>query len=117
MKLLIFVLNHTEKLEDVVSAYVELGIPGATIVDSVGLGSVLSRELPIFAAFQSLMRESRASNKMLLSVVEDDLDEAAVVQVLEDICGPLSRSGGGLLFTVPVGSAYGFRTDEAPPAD
>jgi len=34
MKLLVFVLNKEELLDDVLEVYVEAGIPGATILDS-----------------------------------------------------------------------------------
>ena len=42
MKLLVFVLNREELLEQVLEAYVEAGISGATILDSEGMGRFLT---------------------------------------------------------------------------
>lgn len=55
MKLLVFVLNKEEYLEDVLEAYVEAGIPGATIIDSEGMGRFLAYEVPLFAGFKEFM--------------------------------------------------------------
>lgn len=49
MKLLVLFLNKVEKLEEVLEGYVEVGVSGATVVDSVGMGHILSEEVPIFA--------------------------------------------------------------------
>ena len=56
MKLLVFVLNKEELLEDVLTAYVEAGIPGATILDSEGMGRFLTYEVPLFADFKDFMK-------------------------------------------------------------
>ena len=41
--LMIFVLNREELLEEVLSGFLEIGIGGATILDSTGMGRVLSQ--------------------------------------------------------------------------
>ena len=40
MHILFLVLNKTEYLDDILSAFVKIGIKGATIIDSQGMGSV-----------------------------------------------------------------------------
>ena len=52
MKLIIFVLNQEERLEEILEAFLELGINGATILDSIGMGRILAHDIPIFAGFQ-----------------------------------------------------------------
>ena len=42
MKLLVLILNKVEKLEEVLEGYLEVGISGSTIIDSVGMWHVLS---------------------------------------------------------------------------
>ena len=49
MKLLILILNKVEKLKEVLEGFIEVGISGATIIDSVGMGHIISEEVPIFA--------------------------------------------------------------------
>jgi anti-anti-sigma regulatory factor len=45
MKLLVLFLNKVEKLEEVLEGYLEIDITGATVVDSVGMGHILSEEV------------------------------------------------------------------------
>jgi len=72
MKLLVFVLNNEEYLEEVLEAYVEAGITGSTILDSEGMGRFLTYEVPLFAGFKDFMKGNRPYNKTILSVVKDD---------------------------------------------
>jgi nitrogen regulatory protein PII len=107
MQLLVAVVNHEENVDDVLAGFVELGITGATILESRGMGRVLSREAPIFAGVRSLARESRAENRTLLCVVEDDKADAAIAMV-QEVCGDLSRPGAGIVFTLPIGRVVGL---------
>src|SRR5687768_10151097 len=59
MQLLVAVINHEEKVDDVLAGFLELGITGATIVGSEGMGRVLSHDVPIFAGVRSLTARSR----------------------------------------------------------
>ena len=107
MQLLVAVVNHEEFVDDVLAGFVELGITGATILESRGMGHVLSREAPIFAGVRSLASQSRAENRTLLCVVEDDKADAAIAMV-QEVCGDLSRPGAGIVFTVPIGRVVGL---------
>jgi hypothetical protein len=49
MKLVVFILNREELLEQVLEAFVESGVPGATLLDSAGMGRMLTSEVPLFA--------------------------------------------------------------------
>ncbi|HCJ93725.1 MAG TPA: hypothetical protein DHV69_00435, partial [Sphaerochaeta sp.] len=71
MKLLVFVLNNEELLEEVLEAYVEAGVTGATILDSEGMGRFLAYEVPLFAGFKEFMKGNKPYNKTILSVVGD----------------------------------------------
>ena len=72
MKLLVFVLNQEELLEDVLTAYVEAGIPGATILDSEGMGRFLTYEVPLFADFKDFMKGNKPYNKTIFSVIRQE---------------------------------------------
>jgi nitrogen regulatory protein P-II 1 len=107
MKLLIFVLNQEEHLEEVLELLVELGIRGATVIDSVGMGRLLSHNIPIFAGFSSMMQENRPFNKTIFTVIEDDdLDD--IVKGISTIVGSLEGPGTGILMTVPLDSVIGL---------
>ena len=72
MKLLIFVLNKEELLDEVLAAYVEAGIPGATIIDSEGMGRFLTYEVPLFADFKDFMKGNKPYNKTIFSVIRNE---------------------------------------------
>jgi nitrogen regulatory protein P-II 1 len=107
MQLLVAVVNHEEFVDDVLAGFVELGITGATILESRGMGRVLSREAPIFAGVRSLASQSRAENRTLLCVVEDEKADAAIAMV-QEVCGDLNRPGAGIAFTVPISRVVGL---------
>ena len=107
MQLLIFVLNKEEFLEEVLEAFIELGISGATIIDSIGMGRILAHDIPIFAGFRNLMQESRSGNKTILTVIEENKIER-VIKAIEQILGPFDSPGTGILFTLPVANMYGI---------
>ena len=60
--LMVFVLNREEYLDEILSGFVELGIGGATIIDSMGMGRILSHDIPIFAGMQDSLSSSSANS-------------------------------------------------------
>lgn len=112
MKLLVFVLNKEELLEEVLVAYVEAGITGATILDSEGMGRFLTYEVPLFAAFKDFMKGNKPYNKTIFSVVTHNERIKKLEKLLDNICGNLDEPGTGILFTLPVDYARGLMQDE-----
>jgi nitrogen regulatory protein P-II 1 len=112
MKLLVFVLNREELLEDVLTAYVEAGIPGATILDSEGMGRFLTYEVPLFADFKDFMKGNKPYNKTIFSVVKNEKNIPTLERLLDEICGGLDEPGTGILFTIPVDYARGLVKEE-----
>lgn len=101
MKLIVFFLNKEEYLNEILEAFVELDIHGATVLDSIGMGRILAHDIPIFAGFQNLLHESRPGNKTILTVVDDEKTEQ-VSKEIEHILGSLDEPGNGLLVALPV---------------
>jgi hypothetical protein len=112
MKLLIFVLNQEELLEDVLVAYLEAGIPGATILDSEGMGRFLTYEVPLFADFKDFMKGNKPYNKTIFSVVKDEHKIPKLERLLDEICGGLDKPGTGIFFTLPVDYVRGLVRQE-----
>lgn len=113
MKLLVFILNKEEFLEEVMEAYVEAGIPGATILDSEGMGRFLTYEIPLFADFKEFMKGNKPYNKTIISVITDESTPQRLLPLLEESLGPLEKPGTGIMFTLPVDWAAGLlRQDE-----
>jgi len=107
MQLLIAVINQAEALDDVLSGFLEIGITGATIINSEGMGRVLTHDIPIFAGIQTLITRSRAQNYTIFSVIDDDSKVEAAFALIQDVCGSLSEPGTGIVFTLPISRAEG----------
>ena len=108
MRLIVFTLNQEELLERVLEAYVEVGITGATLLDSEGMGHFLTYEVPLFADFRQFMKGNKPYNKTILSVVEDDELVHRLREILEEVCGGLASPGTGVLYSLPVDFAVGL---------
>ncbi|HON13298.1 MAG TPA: hypothetical protein PLB48_02560 [Treponema sp.] len=108
MKLLVFIVNDENYLEEILEAYVEAGISRATILDSEGMGRFLSYEVPLFAGFKDFMKGNKPYNKTILSVIEDEALLDQLVPLVEKTIGSLEQPGTGLMFTLPVDWAYGI---------
>lgn len=107
MQLLVAVINQEEKLDEILPGLVELGVTGATILPSEGMGRMLSHDIPIFAGLEALAAYSRPRNHTLLSVLHDSKVEA-VIALLQDICGDFQQPSTGIVFTVPLSRVVGL---------
>lgn len=107
MKLAILILNQEEHLEALLEGYVEIGITGATIIDSIGMGHILSTDVPIFAGLKFMFAGSRPYNKTILSIIEEEKIEP-LKELIENIVGNLKEKGWGILFFIDVSEVIGL---------
>ena len=116
MNVLFIVLNQVEYLDDILDEFIEVGVKGATIFDSQGMGSALSDNgkdhQPFFGMLRTLLDESRPYNKTIFTVIEDDeiLDKA--IKAVKGVVGDIHQPGVGMMFTLPVGNVYGMNNHE-----
>jgi nitrogen regulatory protein PII len=108
MTLLIFICNQPDKLEDVLEGFLEVGLTGATVIDTVGMGQILSTEVPIFAGFRSMFRGASSVNKTILSVINEPDKVRDALLIIEEIFGGLDTPGSGIVFTVPIENVRGL---------
>lgn len=111
MKLVVFFLNKEEFLNQILEAFLELDINGATVLDSVGMGRILAHDIPIFAGFQNLLQESRPGNKIILSVVPE-IKVAQMTREIEHILGDLNEPGNGVLISLDLDFVKGIPGSE-----
>jgi hypothetical protein len=110
MRLVIIFLNKIEYLDDLLSAFIEIGIPGATVLDSVGMGHIISHDIPIFAGLRDSFAGSSPTNKTIMVVVEKD-KIAKIDEVLKDITGYYRRTGIAKMLSVPIDEVFGFEDE------
>ncbi len=113
MELLVCVVNRDEKLEEILSGFLELGVTGATVMHTEGMGRVLSQDVPVFAGLQTLMSRSRPQNTMILSVIETSEVLQAAIDMVQRVCGNLDDPSTGILFTVPLNRVIGLAPELA----
>jgi hypothetical protein len=110
MKLSVLVLNKEEYLETLLEGYIEIGISGATIIDSIGMGHILSSEVPIFAGLRFMFAGSRPYNKTILSVIPEKKVDP-LKNLIKKILGPLNESGNGILFFIDLCEVIGLKSE------
>ncbi|MFC2140663.1 PTS sugar transporter subunit IIA [Candidatus Auribacterota bacterium] len=100
MKLLMVTLYVDEYLYNILEFFIESGIEGSTIVDSVGMGLYISN-IPLFADFIGFLSENRNYSKTLFTLVpESKLDD--IVKGIEEITGDLDKKEGAMIMALDV---------------
>jgi nitrogen regulatory protein PII len=115
MELLIAVINDVDRMDEVLAGFLEIGIRGATVLDSEGMGRVLSHDIPIFAGLQTLISRSRPQNQTLFSVIDDPEMVDRAIALLQDVCGRFDDPATGIAFTIPVNRVVGLASELGGP--
>lgn len=116
-ELIILVLNDPGKTEDVLAAWLEVGVSGATILNSRGLSHQVGRtglrdDLPLFPSLEDLILGREEEHRTLFVIVSDDFDIQALVAKTEEITGALDGPNTGILFTLPVTRVWGLNRNK-----
>lgn len=110
MHVLFIVLNAIEYLDDILSGFVEVGVSGATILDSQGMGSTIVnsqiKSIPLFSALHMMLEDSHPYSKTIFTVLENEEMVKKTVAIVQEMVGDLSNTGVGFMFTVPIGKTY-----------
>ncbi|MFT5873024.1 MAG: hypothetical protein ACI8WT_001966 [Clostridium sp.] len=113
MKLLFFILNKVEKLDEVLTEFARINISGATVLDSMGMARLLNHqhdegEIPFLGSLRAFLNPEREKSKVIITVIQEwQLSEA--VSAIESIVGDLSDKDNGIVFSVPIDFTKGIR--------
>lgn len=111
MKLLVLVLNKTEKLEDVLLELAQAGLCGATVLSSTGMARLLGghdeEEIPFLGSLRALLNPERKKSYTILMVLEGAQIPLAVEKI-EGVVGDLSGKDTGIVFSLPIDFAKGL---------
>lgn len=102
-RLLILIARTEEGFDALVTGLVDVGIAGATVLDSRGLAAIVRDELPIFSGLASLLPTTTGS-RVILSMT-DETQVKAVLKLVEDLPEG-SRPVGAV---IPVLQSFGLR--------
>jgi predicted transcriptional regulator len=109
MKAIFIVLNKESYLEDILMTFVELGVKGATILESQGMAGAMlqvEKNIPFFGALKQSIENIRPFNKTIFTVVNDEklLDRA--IERINMMFNDVKRPGLGFMFVVPIDGVY-----------
>lgn len=110
MKLMVLILNKTDALDSLLEGMSAAGLGGATIIESSGLATTLSRLDSSFisSSIRAILSGSEEDNRTILSVIRNDQLEIAR-KVIYNTVGDLSHPNTGIMFTIPIDFVEGTR--------
>lgn len=120
MYLVLFVIHDISKLKELLHAWEDAGVTGATVLFSTGLGRIrqslgLMEDFPIFPSISEIMDqlEDMDFNRTIFSVVDSDETVKKILENTQKIVGELSQPNTGIFIVLPVVQVYGLRRDNS----
>lgn len=110
MYALFIVLNEVDYLDAILEKFVEVGVKGATVLDSQGMAGAMMHSkngsLPLFGSLRTLMAGARPFNKTIFTVLESEELVEKTTRAVQDVLADLPPDGLGFMFSVPLGRVY-----------
>src|ERR671922_2084554 len=102
MYLVLLVLNNPDRLEDLLIAWEETGVQGATVLFSTGLGRIRQMDawrddMPLIPSLRDFYEVPENMNRTVFTVVNTEAQVDALVAATKAIFGELDEQGTGLL--------------------
>jgi len=105
MFVLFIVLNEPEFLSDVLYKMKQLGIRGATVIDSKGATAIAKdvHKIPLIGGFMKSIDGDTHTNRTIFSVIEREEQVERVMPHIENIIGgDMKQPNKGIMFVLPV---------------
>jgi nitrogen regulatory protein P-II 1 len=114
MSMILFVLHDSEKLRDVLDAWEEAGISGATVLFNTGIGRIrenqaLRDDLPMLPSLEDFLPIPEHLGRTLFTITDDESLVPKIVQATERVVGDLNVPNRGILVVLPTAGIYGLR--------
>ena len=112
--LIVVVVTDMQVCHDVIYLWEEAGVPGATILDSMGMRHLQQRhahrdDLPLLPSLRSMLEQEEYNHRTVFSVVPDGFDLDDLIRRTEELVGDFEAEHTGLIFVVPVLQVRGLR--------
>lgn len=105
MYVLFVVLNQREYLSEVLFKMSQLGLRGATVIDSMGAKALTSNmtKVPILSSIIQSLEGDIQYNNTIFSVIEREEQVTRVMNAIEKILGgDMKQPNKGIMFVLPV---------------
>lgn len=110
MRLLVIILNNTQKFEDLLLELTNNGIRGGTIIDTTGMARTLASaydDIPLFGTLKHMLNEDKPINKTLFMVLPEEKVSIAM-DCVRNVVPDIEEENTGIMFTVPVDQIVGL---------
>ena len=113
-KLIVVILTDLQVCHELIHLWEELGVPGATILDSMGMRNLQERQahrddLPLMPSLRSMLEQEEFNHRTVFTVVPDEFDVDDLIHRTEELVGDFEAPHTGLIFVVPVLQVRGLR--------
>ena len=99
-KLLMIVLYEQKYLEDLMELFLELGVKGSTVIDSQGMGGILTK-VPLFADFINFLGENKNYSKTIFAIISES-ELHTIIRGVENLLGDLNKHGGASIIALDI---------------
>lgn len=111
MFMIMFVLDDIQYEEKILNAWYEIGITGATIIESSGLHRQLKKVIPMRYAFDTAETEEKG-NLTFFVMVETEKKVKTCLEAIENIVGDLNEPNTGIFSAWPLSIIKGIPSVE-----
>ncbi len=114
MSLVLFVLHDPEKLQEVLAAWEDAGVSGATVLYSTGLGAIRATEglrddIPLIPSVSDFFSHPEHHGRTIFTITDDDSIIPGLIAATEQVVGKLEDPGRGILAVLPLSQVIGLR--------
>ncbi len=110
--LVITTIDDFDLLEDVLKAWTRIGVRGATVIESSGMGRLVAGgirdDFPLMPHLSNFLNVRNETSRTIFSVVAEEATVEAMAAEAERIVGSFNQPNTGIMFVVPVLKAYGL---------
>ncbi|RKZ30241.1 hypothetical protein DRQ36_06225 [bacterium] len=104
-KLLMLVLQDEETVTSVMELFVEMGIKGASVIESDSMGRMLS-QVPLFADFINFLGRKREYHRTIYAIAPTE-EVATLIERIEEITGDLDKHTGAMVLVLDIAMVKG----------
>lgn len=112
MYFILLVLHDPGKCEDLLEAWENAGVQGATAMHSTGLGRMRGGrwmdDLPLFPSLETLTEHEESFSRTLFTVADTEQMVDSVIQATIKVVGDLEQPDTGFLVVMPVTRVFGL---------
>jgi PTS system nitrogen regulatory IIA component len=97
-KLLMLVIKDEQYYDDILEFFIEIGIKGATAIESKDMSRLLS-DVPLFADFLNFLGKRNEYTKTIFTVIHED-EISMILEGIEEITGDLDSHTGAMVMVL-----------------